>query len=211
MSDEHEVHGHDDHDHDEHDHDHHGHDHGHEHDHDHEHEHDHALIVDRLPEGAWRVDPDGSEVLFRGRSLFGLLPVNGIFNRFSGELNVDAAGTAVGTLTVEPGSITTGIEKRDTHLKSADFFDVKSYPTFTFTLVTIEPSGHDHLNLTGALELAGKRIPLSFPIYAIAHGDHLHLEGRTIVDHAAAGLKWSRPGMVGKKIKVGAALTLIRA
>ncbi len=32
-----------------------------------------------------------------------------------------------------------------------------------------------------------------------------------VVDYDAAGLKWSRPGMVGKKVKAGAALTLIRA
>ncbi len=203
MSDEHEVH---DHEPEDHGHDDHGHD-----GHDHEHDHDHALIVDRLPEGTWKVDPDGSEVLFKGRAMFGLLPVNGVFSGFSGELEVDAAGTAAGTLTVEPGSITTGIAKRDTHLKSADFFDIERYPTFSFTLETIEPSSHDYLNLTGTLDVAGKRIPLSFPTYAIAHGDHLHLEGRMVVDYDAAGLKWSRPGMVGKKVKAGAALTLIRA
>ena len=94
----------------EHDHEHHGHDHEHDgHDHDHDHDHDHALIVDRLPAGTWRVDPDGSEVLFKARALFGLLPVSGIFERFTGEMNVDESGLATGKLLVEPAPSTPGL------------------------------------------------------------------------------------------------------
>ena len=53
----HSAHGHDGHDHDDHD---------HEHDHD---GHDHTLIIDRLPAGAWQIDPKGSEVLFKARAI----------------------------------------------------------------------------------------------------------------------------------------------
>src|ERR1700739_2816374 len=105
MSDEH------DHEHEhEHEHAHHEHDydydHNHdEHDHDHDHDHDHALIVDRLPPGRWQVDPHGSDVLFKARSLFGLLPVSGVFEHFSGVMDVDPEGAATGQLVVETPSI----------------------------------------------------------------------------------------------------------
>lgn len=186
-------------------------DNGHDHDaHDH-HDHDHALIVDRLPEGDWRVDPDSSEVHFRARALFGLLPVHGLFERFDGELRVDRSGAAAGALTVDAGSIESGLARRDSRLRSSEFLDVATHPRMTFTLERIEPSGHDHLNVGGTLELCGRRIPLSLEAYAIAHGDHLHLEGRVIIDHGAAGLGWTRPGLVSKRVRAEAALTLTRA
>ena len=50
----------------------------------------------------------------------------------------------------------------------------------------------------------------AFTAYAIAHGDHLHLEGRATIDHAAAGLGWSKPGFVGKSVRTEIALTLNR-
>jgi polyisoprenoid-binding protein YceI len=195
-----------------HDHEHepgHQHDHGHEHDHDDE--HDHALIIDRLPEGTWRVDPAGSEVLFKARALFGLLPVSGIFDRFAGELRVDQAGAATGSLVVETASIGTGVGRRDADLRGPGYFNVEKYPSMTFTLEAIEASGQDHLNATGTLEIRGTRIPLKFEVYAIAHGDHLHLEGGALIDHDAAGLRWAKPGMVSKRARAEAALTLTRA
>jgi polyisoprenoid-binding protein YceI len=185
--------------------------HGHEHDgHDHDHDHDHTLIVDRLPEGAWHVDPHGSEVVFKTRAMFGLLPVTGVFEDFSGDLVVDAEGGARGRLVVQTASINSGIGKRDTDLRSASYFNTARYPEMTFTLERIEPTGSEHMNLSGTLQLQEKSLPLSFPVHAIAHGDHLHLEGQVVIDHDAAGLGWSKPGMVGKRVRAEAALTLTR-
>jgi polyisoprenoid-binding protein YceI len=194
-----------------HDHEHHGHDHEHDgHDHDPDHDHDHALIVDRLPEGHWTVDQHGSEVLFKARALFGLLPVAGIFQEFSGELAVDADGGVSGRLVVQTASVNSGIDRRDADLRSAAYFDSDTYPEMTFTVERLEPSGSEHLNMSGTLQIEQKSLPLRFPVYAIAHGDHLHLEGRVIVDHDAGGLGWSKPVLVGKRVRAEAALTLIR-
>jgi len=198
-------------------HDEHAHDHDHDghrhegHDHDHDHDHDHVLIVDRLPAGDWTVDPEGSEVNFKARALFGVLPVNGYFGEFSGDLTVDAAGAVNGSLVVQTATIETGIAKRDADLRSAAYLGVADYPQLTFTAQKLEASGEDHLNLTGSLEVHGTTIPLSFPVYAILHGDHLHIEGRVKIDHQAAGLKWAKPGMVGKTVRADVALTLIQA
>lgn len=193
----------------EHEHDHHAHE-GHEHDHDHDHDHDHALISDRLPEGIWHLDPEGSDLIFKSRGMFGLVPVTGVFDQFSGDLSVSSDGSATGTLTVETESLQTGIDKRDTHLRSADFFHAAEHPHMLFTVDRVEPSGQDHLNLTGTLQIRDTRIPVQMPVYAIAHGDHLHLEGRTVINHHAAGLRWAKPGMVTKTAKVEVALTLVR-
>jgi len=80
-----------------------------------------------------------------------------------------------------------------------------------FTLERVAPGGGERLDLAGTLELCGRRIPLSLEAYAIAHGDHLHLEGRALIDHRAAGLHWTRLGRVSKDVRAEAALTLTRA
>jgi polyisoprenoid-binding protein YceI len=202
MSDEHDhEHGHD--------HEHH-HDHGHDHDHDDGHDHDHALIVDRLPEGVWKIDQHGSEVLFKAKA-FGFLPVVALFEDFHGELSADAAGGVGGQLVLETASINSGWGRRDERLRSAAYFDVDKYPQMTFTLEKIEPSASEHLNLSGTLQVLDRPVPLSFPVYAIAHGDHLHLEGEVTVDHDLAGVGWSKPFFVGDRLKLETALTLTQS
>jgi len=186
-----------------------------EHEHGHEHYdghgHDHTLITDRLPAGSWRVDPSSSEVLFRSRTLFGIVPVNGEFTQFSGELEVDQDGGTRGALIVQAESVATGIRRRDAHLRSADFFDAQNHPQVSFALQAVNPSGEDHLDITGELQLLHVTMPLRFTIYAIAHGDHLHIEGRALIDHVAAGLGWARRGMVSGTARVDLALTLTPA
>ena len=195
-----------------HDHEHHGHDHEHNgHDHDHEPDHDHALIVDRLPEGAWQVDPHGSEVLFKARTMFRLLPVTAAFEGFTGALTADAEGRVSGRLVVRTATINSGIDRRDAELRGASFFDSATYPEMTFALEKLEPSRFEHMNLSGRLQIRQTTIPLRFPVSVIAHGDHLHIEGRVIIDHAEAGLGWTRPVLVGKRVRAEAALTLVRA
>ena len=193
---------------DEHEHDH---EHFHDDEHDHDHEHDHTLIVDRLPEGEWQVDPHGSEALFKARALFGLLPVTGVFESFSGELSVDAAGAVDGRLVIQTASINSGVARRDADLRGSSYFDSAKYPEMTFTPEKIEPGGAEQLNLSGSLQIRDTSIPLKFPVYAIAHGDHLHLEGGVTIDHEAAGLGWSKPVVVGKRARAEVALTLTRA
>ncbi len=179
--------------------------------HDHVHDDEHALLVDRLPAGDWRIDPDGSDVFFKARALFGLLPVTGVFERFSGGVTVDADGAVVGELTVETASINSGLRKRDADLRSAAYFHSARFPQMRFRIDRLIPSGHDHMTVEGSLQIHSTRLPLSFPVYAIAHGDHLHLEGSVKVNHDVAGLGWSKPLLVGKTVKAEAALTLNRA
>lgn len=193
-----------------HEHQHEGHDHEHDHDHEHENEHDHALIVDRMPAGAWKIDPHGSEVLFKARA-FGVLPVTGVFEEFAGELSADAAGKVGGQLVVQMASINSGWDRRDARLRSAAYFDVDVHPEMTFELATIEPSGSDHMDLSGSLRIHDRSVPLNFPVHVIAHGDHLHLEGQVMVDHDVAGLGWPKPFFVANRLRLEVALTLIRA
>ena len=175
------------------------------------HEHDHVLIVDRLPAGAWRVEASGSEVAFTARTLLGLVPVRGRFERFRGELRVDPDGGADGALVIESASIQTGLARRDRDLRSGAYFDVERHPQMTFTLERIVPGRQRQLDVVGTLGVCGKTIAISFQAQAIAHGDHLHVEGSVVVDHDLAGLGWSKPGLVSSRVRAQVALTLTRA
>jgi polyisoprenoid-binding protein YceI len=174
--------------------------------HQHAHGRDHEELTERLPAGTWRVDPGSSQVSFRALTMF-VLPVNGIFERFSGELRVDQDGGAAGSLVIETASLQTGIRRRDEHLRGADFFRVQQHPDMTFTVDALV-SGRDGLELSGSLRIRDQSVPLSFSLTAIAHGDHLHIEGRVRIDLGSTGLGWAKPGIVGSSARANVALTL---
>jgi hypothetical protein len=89
--------------------------------------------------GDWRVVSARSELGFPTRIAFGLIPVRGRYSGFDGELHIDAAGNASGVLRIEAETISTGIKKRDSHLRSSDFFAVERHPHMTFELTGLTP------------------------------------------------------------------------
>ncbi len=89
-----------------------------------------SSITDLTP-GVWNVDPVHSSIEFVARHLM-ISKVRGKFGDFSGTLTTaaDPLQSKV-EATAQVASITTGDGSRDTHLKSADFFDVDNNPTMT--------------------------------------------------------------------------------
>jgi len=77
----------------------------------------------------WALDPENSSVAFVCKHVF--TNVRGMFQRPSGTLTLDEATPANSKVeaTIDVNLITTGVEERDTHLKSADFFDAASIPS----------------------------------------------------------------------------------
>jgi len=60
---------------------------------------------------------------------------------------------------MDAGSITTGTDDRDNHLRSADFLDVENYPTLTFRCASIEAE-NDKWKLTGDLTIRDMNRPI---------------------------------------------------
>lgn len=108
-----------------------------------------------------QLDHAHSSVEFSVRHM-GLATVRGRFEKFSVEAEALADGipTSV-TAVIDAASITTGAEKRDEHLRSADFFDVATYPEIRFESTNIKPSGSGHL-IEGNLTMRGVTRPVSF-------------------------------------------------
>lgn len=156
-----------------------------------------ALLQDGTVAGEWVLDSRESSVRLKTRSM-GLLPVNGVFHEVSGGGTVFPDGSASGTLTVAAASIDTGNSKRDTHLRSADFFDTDNHPDITFAADRIRVSGAGAV-VTGALTVRGRTRPLSFDAVATVPGDGgIWLDAKVRVNRADFGLTWNQLGMVAQ-------------
>jgi polyisoprenoid-binding protein YceI len=163
-----------------------------------------------LPEGTWQVDHKASKLTFSSRGVFGLVPVHGTFGAYEGELEIDGR-EARGELRIHAATLDTRNEKRDTHLRSADFFHVAEHPTVTFSLSELAPSADGTLNLTGTLQIRDNQLALQAPVQATRlDGDSLRLDTKISVDRKAAGVGWNRMGAIQGKAHLGASIVLVR-
>ena len=117
-----------------------------------------ALLQDGKLAGSWTLDAARSEIGLKSKSMWGMVPVKGVFRQVTGSGTVSAAGDVSGTITVAAGSVDTKMKKRDEHLRSADFFDVANYPDITFAAEQVTPSG-EGVTVTGSLTVRGPHPP----------------------------------------------------
>ena len=146
----------------------------------------------------WKIDPNHSELTFRVRHFVTKVP--GTFRTWDGTITADPANLAGGSVevTVQTASIDTKNERRDTHLKSPDFFAADSFPTLTFKSSRVEVSGSE-LKLTGDLTMRGVTKPVVFTgEYTGLFGkpepkqQRIGFEARTKVNRLDWGIKYNR-------------------
>jgi polyisoprenoid-binding protein YceI len=154
-----------------------------------------ALLTGGALAGEWALDPRRSSIRLKSRAMWGLAPVTGVFRQVTGNGTVSAAGKVSGAVTVAAASIDTKNARRDTHLRSADFFDTGNHPDLTVTVDGIRPAGQG-VAVTGALTVRGRTRPLAFDAAAAAHGDgEVCLDAEVHVNRADFGLTWNLLGM----------------
>jgi polyisoprenoid-binding protein YceI len=154
-----------------------------------------ALLRDGALAGAWVLDPGKSSIRLKTKSMLGLVPVHGVFRELSGNGTVSPDGEVSGTVTVAAGSIDTKNARRDTHLRSADFFDSGHNPDITFIADGIRPSGQG-VTVTGELTVRGRTRPLSFDAMASVRDDgEIWLDAEVHINRADFGLTWNLLGM----------------
>jgi polyisoprenoid-binding protein YceI len=111
----------------------------------------------------FKIDPVHSSVVFSvthfGTNFYGR------FNDVKGTVVFDQADPSKSSvdLTIPVESVDTKNEKRDQHLKNADFFNAKQFPVMTFKSTKVEGSG-DTYKVTGDLTLHGVTKPLTLEI-----------------------------------------------
>jgi polyisoprenoid-binding protein YceI len=88
----------------------------------------------------YKIDAAHTRVGFSVRH-FGINNVKGNFDEFEGSLLLDEGKIKEASATIQVKSVNTRIQKRDDHLRTADFFDAAKYPTITFKTKSVEQEG----------------------------------------------------------------------
>lgn len=173
------------------------------------------MIVPTLAQAkTWKVDPVHSSVSFKVRHLFSKVP--GQFNDFSGTIHFDPKKPEAASVEaeVQAASIDTDNEKRDGHLKSADFFEVETYPTITFKSTEVKP-GDDGIEVTGDFTMHGVTKPVTFEVEFLGAGPHPMMDGAMVAGFSATttinrkdfGISWNKVldaggAMLGEDVEI---------
>ncbi len=109
-------------------------------------------------------DPAHTRVTFSVRHIFSKVP--GRFKDFTGHILLDQENLTASSaeLVIQTASIDTDNEKRDNHLRSADFFDAATNPTITFKSAKIEAAGEKKFKLSGDLSMNGITKPVTLDV-----------------------------------------------
>ncbi len=113
----------------------------------------------------WKIDPEHASGEFTVRHMM-VTPVHGQFNAVSGSVIFDPAdpGAASVEVVIETKGIYTGVDRRDNHLRSADFFDVERFPTMRFKSTLIDVVCANTCKVTGDLTIHGITRPVTFHV-----------------------------------------------
>jgi polyisoprenoid-binding protein YceI len=163
-----------------------------------------AVLLAALPTHAavtkYDADVAHSNVGFSIPILGGLSHVRGKFNDFSVTITYDDRDVTKSSVhaVIKAASIDTGIERRDAHLRNADFFDVEKYPEITFQSTRVEQRGKDFVaHGTFTMHGVSKEIALPFTI----NGVNKTPDGKTVLGATARvslnrrdfGINFARP------------------
>lgn len=109
--------------------------------------------------------------------------VDGHFNDYQGTIKFDKNDLANSQFiaSVKVSSIETGIDKRDEHLRSDDYFDAARYPYMKFTSKKIVAKGSGY-EVTGELHIKDVKKTISFPFTAQEAGGKVTLKGKFTID-----------------------------
>ena len=148
----------------------------------------------------WTIDTAHSHVGFKVRHMM-VSWVRGEFHKVDATitLNPKKLKQAQIDVTIDVAGIDTENEKRDEHLRSADFFDAERFPTMTFTSTAVKPGKGDSFQLIGdltirgvtrevILDVEGGLEPVSDPWGNVKLG----FSASTVIDRKDFGLTWNK-------------------
>jgi len=172
-----------------------------------------ALVLVALAAGAqaatYAIDAGHSSVSFKVKHMM-VSNVRGAFTEFEGSFDFDpeAPKSAKVTAVIQMASVNTNDEKRDEHLRSADFFDVANHPTMEFESTKVESKGGEEYVLHGKLTLNGvtKSVELDVEFNGVVldpwGNTRAGFEAEGEIDRKDFGITWSK-NMDGGGLVVG--------
>jgi len=162
----------------------------------------------------WNIDAAHTDVNFATKHMM-VTTVRGKFATVSGTLEVDLENPTAssGAFTIAAASLNTGVEQRDGHLHSVDFFDVARFPEITFVSTAVTPKGGNDFVVAGDLTIRGVTRPVSLDteflgLYASMGGARrAGFHATATINREEWGLSWNvglEAGgwLVGKDVKL---------
>ncbi|MCI7458029.1 YceI family protein [Actinomyces urogenitalis] len=144
------------------------------------------------------IDADHSTLGFTIRHA-GIGKTRGQFDEFNGTIEVADDSTPTGSTasaTIKAASVNTRNNDRDNHLRSADFFDVETYPEWTFATTGVSGS-KESFTLTGDLTIHGVTKPVDLEVEFLGAAtdpfgnDRAAFEASTVISRKDFGLTWN--------------------
>ena len=167
-----------------------------------------------ITSGDYKIDPMHSIIGFAIRHLE-INWVEGRFKDFTGTIHYDESDIAKSSVefTAKIESIDTGVEPRDKHLRTADFFEAEKYPEMTFKSTRVERKGKNGGVLYGDFTLKGvtKQVSLPFTITGAIKdpwgNTRFGINARTVINRRDYGITWGKP-LEGGGLDVGNEVTI---
>ena len=167
-----------------------------------------SAVGRHLTPGTWTIDPVHSSITFSVRHMM-VGKVRGRFGDFSGAITVPENGTPSIDATIAVGSVNTGNQIRDEHLRAPDVFGTDEFPTATLVSVDMHGAGKDDWLLVVDFTLRGitKRLPLAFSFLGVSpgmgHGEVAGFEGVVKLKRSDFGVLTDTPVLSGGGPLVG--------
>lgn len=150
--------------------------------------------------GTYNFDKAHTFIAFRVRHN-GLIEVPGFFRDFTGTVTYDAKDVTKSSVefTAKATSVDTGVQGRDTHLRSKDFFEVETFPELKFKSTKVEKRGNGWL-LAGDLTIKGVTKPVTIPFNLTGFlpatersGGRMGITGETKINRRDFGVNYGNP------------------
>ncbi len=168
------------------------------------------------------VDPSHSTVGFTVRHA-GIGKTRGTFGEFEGTVVVPDEGSWTGATasgTIQAASVDTRSQQRDDHLRSGDFFDVETFPVWTYQTTFVEGEDNDY-KVTGDLTIHGVTLPVVIDVEYLGEAtdpfgaQRIAFEGRTTISRKDYGLTWNAAleaggVLVGDKITINLEIEAVK-
>ena len=120
----------------------------------------------------------------------------GRFNKTTGKITLDAeARKGSADIVMEAGSVSSGIDKLDEHLRSEDFFNAAKYPQITFKSTSFAFDGDRVKSASGDLTINGVTRPVTFNANMFLCGPHPVTKKKQCGADLVATIKRSEFGM----------------
>ncbi len=162
-------------------------------------------LVPSLASATQKIVPGQSEVAFVSKQMG--VPVQGKFERFDGQVNVDPARPEAGkvSFTVDLASAAIGTTETLAELSKPDWFDVAKFPSASFQSSSIKSLGNGKIDVTRKLTIKGISNEIHVPMTLAQQGDVLKVSGEFTIkrlDYKIGAGEWGDTGLVANEVLV---------